>query len=278
MDIKGFFDNIDHELMMRAVRKHTQEKWILLYIERWLKAPAQLKNGTIMRRNLGTPQGGCISPLIANIFLHHAFDEWIKKTYPWIPFERYADDIIVHCRTEAEAIQLKERIERRLSLCKLELHPEKTKIVYCKNSRRKENYSNISFDFLGYTFRPRSSVNRKGIRFTGFLPAISRNAIKSINDKIRAWKLHQRTDLSLVDIIIKISPIVQGWVNYYGRFYKSALYSIASRIEGVMVKWAKKKFKRFKTSYKKAREWLTKIAKGNPEMFVMWNLSNKVIG
>ena len=176
IDIKGFFDNIDHELMMRAVKRHTQEPWILIYVQRWLEAPAEAKDGSLVKRTKGTPQGGVISPLLANLYLHYAFDEWMKRYYSGNPFERYADDIVVHCRTEEEAVKLKEDIRKRLEECKLELHPEKTKIVYCKDSNRRGNYQNEKFDFLGYTFRPRSSRNRQGKLFVNFTPAISDKA------------------------------------------------------------------------------------------------------
>ena len=176
LDIKGFFDNLDHELVMKAVRKHTDSKWMLLYIERWLKAPAQDGEGKLIHRTTGTPQGGVISPLLANLFLHYAFDEWMKRNYPQNPFERYADDAVVHCKTEAEANELRKVIEERLANCKLELHPEKTKIVYCKDDDRRKRYPNEKFDFLGYTFRARRSKNRRGKHFINFTPAVSNKA------------------------------------------------------------------------------------------------------
>jgi RNA-directed DNA polymerase len=165
LDIKGFFDNLDWALTLRAVRKYTDSRWVLLYIERWLKAPAQLEDGTLVERSKGTPQGGVISPLLANIFLHLAFDMWMRKEHPDMPFERYADDIVAHCKTEEQARALKQSIERRLAQCKLEAHPEKTKIAYCKDDDRRGRYPNEKFDFLGYTFRPRRSKNRWGKYF-----------------------------------------------------------------------------------------------------------------
>jgi len=187
LDIKGFFDNLNHELVMRAVRKHTDCKWILLYIERWLKASAQLQDGTLVGRDMGTPQGGVISPLLANLFLHYAFDEWMKRTCPLIPFERYADDIIAHCVSEQQAKWLKVKTEERLSQCGLELHPQKTKIVYCKDDRRKGQHQNERFDFLGYTFRPRGAKRRNGGLFICFCPAISDKASKEICRVMRSW-------------------------------------------------------------------------------------------
>ena len=151
-DIQGLFDNIDHELLMRAVRKHTASKWILLYIERWLKAPFQKSDGTLVERGKGTPQGGVISPVLSNLFLHYVFDTWMKRNHPELPFCRYADDGIVHCRTESEALALKGALGSRFRECKLELHPEKTRIIYCKDRNRREEHSAISFDFHGFHF------------------------------------------------------------------------------------------------------------------------------
>ncbi len=218
MDIKGFFDNLDHELLMRAVRKHTDEEWILLYVERWLKAPAKLESGTVISRNKGTPQGGVISPLLANLFLHYAFDEWMRRNYPHIPFERYADDIVVHCKTEQEAKAMKAAVAKRLQECKLELHPEKTKIVYCKDEDRQGNYPNQKFDFPGYTFRPEIAKNYKGRYFVSFTPAISNQAAKEIRQRIKKWRLHLWSDKSLKELSEVVNPVLRGWMNYYGKY------------------------------------------------------------
>ena len=210
LDIKGFFDNLDHELVMKAVRKHTDSKWMLLYIERWLKAPAQDGEGKLIHRTTGTPQGGVISPLLANLFLHYAFDEWMKRNYPQNPFERYADDAVVHCKTEAEANELRKVIEERLANCKLELHPEKTKIVYCKDDDRRKRYPNEKFDFLGYTFRARRSKNRRGKHFINFTPAVSNKAKKKMTSTMRSWGMHLRSDKTLVDLSRMFNPIIRG--------------------------------------------------------------------
>ena len=199
LDIKGFFDNIDHGLLMRAVRKHTDNKWLLLYIERWLKAPVQAEDGTLVSREKGSPQGSVISPLLANLFLHYAFDEWMRRNYDNIPFERYADDILVHCKSEKQARWIKAVIEERLKQCGLELHPEKTKIVYCKDSFRKGDYPSKRFDFLGYTFRSRLAKDRYGKFFVSFLPAVSNEAAKSMRRTISGWRIHRMTDKSIKD-------------------------------------------------------------------------------
>jgi len=226
LDIRGFFDTIDHTLMMRAVRKHTECEWILLYIERWLKVPMQREDGELVDRDRGTPQGSVVSPLLANLFLHYGFDEWMRKTCPRIPFERYADDIVVHCVSERQAKWIKVMIERRLVQCRLELHPEKTKIVYCKDGTRGGRYGNEKFDFLGYTFRPRTSKTRSGKYFINFSPAVSNKATKKMWRDMRSWRFHRRSDKSLEDLSRICNPIVRGWINYYGRFYRSALIPV----------------------------------------------------
>lgn len=270
IDIKGFFDNIDHELMMLAVKEHTEELWILLYVQRWLKAPLQETNGEIIERTKGTPQGGVISPLLANLFLHYAFDKWMEINNPLNQFERYADDIVVHCRTEEEAIKLKESIEARLKECKLELHPEKTKIVYCKDSNRNGNGPNEKFDFLGYTFRPRSSRNRYGKLFTNFSPAISDKAKQKVRDETKEL-LKEIKPTDLIEEITKIiNPPVTGWINYYGKFYASELKSIMGFIDTVIVKWVKKKYGKLKQSWKKAKNWLEGVKTRQPKLFKHW--------
>jgi RNA-directed DNA polymerase len=233
-DIKGLFDNIDHELLMRAVRKHTESKWILLYIERWLKAPFQKGDGTQNERMKGTPQGGVISPVLSNLFLHYVSDVWMKRNYPELPFCRYADDGIVHCRTKSEALALKETLEARFRGCKLELHPEKTRIVYCKDSNRREEHPSTSFDFLGFTFRPRLSKTREGKYFVNFSPAVSNKAGKEMRQKSRRWNLQLRSDKSLEDLSRIFSPIIRGWINYYGSFYKSALYPTLRHLNTIL--------------------------------------------
>ena len=268
LDIKGFFDNIDHDLMMQAVKKHTNSKWILLYIERWLKAPAQLANGSRIDREKGTPQGGVISPLLANIFLHHAFDEWMRKDHASAPIVRYADDIIVHCHTEIQAQQLLKAIEKRLTHWKLELHPEKTKIVYCKDARRPKRYDREQFKFLGYCFRPRLC---KGYNcFVGFTPAVSKSARKSMSATIRGWRVRLWSSSSIDDIAKRLNPVIKGWLNYYGRYYKSALYPVMRQIEHAIVRWAMRKYKRLRGHFQKATHWLGRIAQREPNLFAHW--------
>jgi RNA-directed DNA polymerase len=272
LDIKGFFDNIDHELLMKAVRKHTDSRWILLYVERWLKASAQQPDGTLVRRDRGTPQGGVVSPLLANLFLHYAFDDWMRRRYPEIPFERYADDIIVHCETETEAKNLKAVIGERLKQCKLELHAEKTKIIYCKDDRRRSSYSDEKFDFLGFTFRPRLIKSRWGNCFVGFNPAISHEATKSIQSTVRIWRLHRRSDKSLEDLAQMYNPIIRGWINYYGSYYKSALYRVFYQLSRSLIRWAMRKYRKLHCRTQRAAYWLGQIALREPNLFAHWQM------
>lgn len=273
MDIRGFFDNMDHDLLMRAVRKHTDCKWITLYIERWLKAPVQLVDGTLVERDKGTPQGGVVSPLLANLFMHYAFDSWMRRDYPRIPFERYADDAVVHCQSEAEAKTLKGVIEERLANCGLELHPDKTKIVYCQDGQRKGTYPIVKFDFLGFGFQPRQSKARWGNLFLNFSPAVSAKAAKSIRQTIRSWKIHRWTQLSIEELAASFNPVLRGWINYYGRYYKSWLAPILWQLDYALVRWAKRKYKRLKGSQRKARAWVRRLAQRQPRLFAHWQIT-----
>ena len=252
LDIKGFFDNIDWELLMRAVRRHTDCAWALLYIERWLRAPVSMPDGALVSRKKGTPQGAVISPLLANLFLHHAFDRWMKDNHSDIPFERYADDVICHCRSEAQASSLRQALEARLAACKLELHPQKTKIVYCKDTNRRDNHSEQRFDFLGFTFRPRKSMNRAGGLFVSFSPAVSDKATKAMRGTVRRWKLHHRGDLALEKIARWTRPMLLGWVQYYWRFHRSALLRALRTLDSFIVRWAQRKYKRLGGHTKRA--------------------------
>lgn len=277
-DIKGYFDNIDHDLLMRAVCKHTQEKWVLLYIERWLKAPVKMPDGTELPRDKGTPQGGVASPLLANLFLHYAFDKWMGKHYPQIPFERYADDGIAHCRTREEAEKLKIVLAERFAECGLELHPLKTRIIYCKDDDRRDSYSETSFDFLGYTFRPRRSKNRWGKHFINFSPAISNKAAKAIRQEVRSWKLNLRSDKSLEDLSRMFNAVIRGWIGYYSAFYKSALYSTLRHLDRKLVLWATRKFKRLRAHRRRADQWLRAVARRQPGLFAHWRLLHGQVG
>jgi RNA-directed DNA polymerase len=272
LDIKGFFDNIDHELMMRAVRTHIDEKWVLLYIERWLKASVQMKDGSIIERDKGTPQGGVISPLLANLFLHYTFDMWMVRNYSEVPFERYADDCIVHCKTLIDAEELLLKLHNRFENCKLELHSEKTKIVYCKDDRRPYDYINDKFDFLGYTFCGRKTKSKHGKLFIGFNPAVSSKAIKSIKESIRNWHIKRLVGLEIGDIAKRINPVIRGWLNYYGKFRISEMYPTLSYLNNKILGWIRKKYKKFRKTKNQAIKWLFKQMKEKENLFAHWKL------
>ena len=273
LDIKGFFDNIDHDLLMKAVKVHVKEKWRILYIERWIKCPIQIRDGEIKERSKGIPQGGVISPLLANLFLHYAFDRWMKTNYLGIPFERYADDIICHCKSLEQAMFIQGKIEKRLEGCKLELNREKTKIVYCKDAKRQQDYLNTKFDFLGYEFRPRLSKSKKNRFFANFTPAISTKARNEMRKTIRKWKVHLWTNKTLKDIAQDVNEIFSGWINYYGKYYKSALYPVLNQFNRILENWTKRKYKGW--GKWKADKWLQGVKENNPKLFVHWNLSQK---
>jgi len=273
MDIRGFFDALDHKLVMRAVSRFTQCKWTLLYIKRWLKADVMLPDGERVQRTQGTPQGGVISPLIANIFLHLGFDKWMQDEFPCIHFERYADDIVVHCRSPKQLEFIERKIKRRFVQCKLELCPEKTKIVYCKSSNRHGEYAHQSFDFLGYTFRPRSSRDSNGKFFVSFSPAVSRKALKAMRQKIKIHPLIKGCfSLSIEELAKAINPIIQGWINYYGKFRKSAMSAIYDYINEKLIKWARRKFKNLQRRKWRAGRWLRGLYLQNPTLFAHWRV------
>ncbi len=272
LDIKGFFDNIDWELLMRAVRRHTDCAWVLLYIERWLKAPVRMPDGTLVIRDKGTPQGAVISPVLANLFLHYAFDRWMQQHHPEVPFERYADDVICHCKSEAHARMLKQQLEARLAQCKLELHPEKTKIVYCKDANRGADYPVCRFDFLGYTFRARGARNRWGKLFVNFTPAVSDKAAKAMRQTLRSRGWLRRYDLDLTELAARTRPLLLGWVRYYGRFNPSVLRSTLRTVDHALAHWAQRKYKRLKGQKARAWAWLTGVHSRQPGLFAHWTL------
>ncbi|MXX96218.1 MAG: group II intron reverse transcriptase/maturase [Rhodothermaceae bacterium] len=270
MDIKAYFDTIDHELLMKAVRRHTDQKWVLLYIERWLTAPVIHPDGTEEARDVGTPQGGVISPLLANLFLYYAFDKWMALNYPQIPFERYADDIVCHCTSEEQARDLWQVLKDRFTVCQLTLHPDKTRIVYCKQTRRNGTYPNVSFDFLGYTLRPRMTMSREGRIFLGFNPAVSRKAAKAIRETIRSWGLARMSPRPMEYIAGKINATVRGWIDYYGAFFKSELRRLFQSINQHLIRWMMRKYKRFRGHWRRSWRWLDKFARQNSGLFVHW--------
>jgi RNA-directed DNA polymerase len=272
LDIRSFFDSLDHALVLRAMSKHTHLRWVLLYIERWLSAPLQREDGTVVTRDRGSPQGSVISPLLANLFLHYAFDTWLTKEHSYVSFERYADDVVVHCASKAQAQHVLEAITGRMAQVGLELHPDKTRIVYCKSENRPGSYEHQRFDFLGYTFRQRPARSRSGQLFVGFSPAMSNDAGTVIRQHIRRWRLHQRSDLSLGDLARMVNPMLRGWINYYGHFYKTGLYPTFRHLNGYLFRWAQKKYKRLRGHTWRTWRWLQSIARRDPTLFAHWRL------
>ena len=278
LDIRAFFDRVPWDLVLKAVAHHTDLRWVLLYVERWLKAPLQREDGSLVERDRGTPQGSSISPLLANMFLHYAFDAWIAREYPGVRFERYCDDVIVHAASERQALLLRAAIARRLTECGLELNEHKTRIVYCKDATRRGSHEHERFTFLGYTFRPRLARSKRGGEFVNFLPAIGDDERKRIGRVIRRWRLHRWSGSTLTDLAEAINAEVQGWINFYGRFYRSELVRLLRRINEYLTRWARWKYKRLRRYPAKARRLLAAVFRREPGLFAHWRFGARPDG
>lgn len=273
LDVRAFFDSVDHSLMLKAVARHTDAKWVLLYVARWLKAPMRQTDGTLAARDRGTPQGSAVSPVLANLYLHYAFDMWLARVYPGVTFERYCDDAVIHCTSQEQAVMVRDALAARLAGVGLELHPAKTRIVYCKDADRRGDHEVTSFTFLGYEFRPRLAKNRHGKHFVSFLPAVSTEAMKAMGAEIRSWHWAKRSDKSLGDLALMFNSKVQGWINYYGRFYRSRLLYFLRRLNDHLVRWACRKYdKRLRNRERRAMELLAGAARRSPRLFAHWRL------
>jgi RNA-directed DNA polymerase len=273
MDVKAFFDSVRWDLMLKAVACHTDQKWVLLYVERWLKAPMLMPDGTLTERTQGTPQGGPVSPLLANLFLHYGFDLWLSREYPGCQFERFADDAVIHCVTERQALEVRDAVGRRFADIGLTLHTDKTKLVYCKDESRRRDYPVTSFTFCGYTFRARGALNKAQKRvFPSFQPAAAPEKITGIGRKVASRKLYRRTNQTLDDLAKEVNPVVGGWLAYFAVFYSSAVIPLCKRIDEILVHWAMKKYKRLKRHRKRAREWLQGVRRRAPRLFAHWRL------
>ncbi len=272
LDIKAFFDTIPHALVMKAVRKHTDLKWVLLFVQRWLEAPMQQEDGTLVARGSGSPQGSAISPLLANLFMHYAFDMWMRRDLPHIRFERYCDDVVVHCASRKQAEYVRDSIARRLKECGLEVNDGKTRIVYCRDGKRKGSHEHERFTFLGYEYRVRAAKGADGRIFDNFLPAMSREAGQEIRRRIRGWRLSQRSSTTLRDLAKGVNPEVRGWINYYGRFYKSELNRQLEQINQHLVRWAMQKYKRLRRRRLRAWRFIACAAQRDPNLFAHWRI------
>jgi RNA-directed DNA polymerase len=277
MDIRGYFDNIPHDLLLKAVRRHTEIKWVLLYIERWLVAPLQLEDGTIEARAKGVPQGSVIGPLLANLYLHYVMDMWLSRNHPDCPFERYADDSVIHCTSRPKAERVLQLLAERMKECGLEMHPEKTKIVYCKDSNRRRKFEPYGeFDFLGHTFRPRQAQHSgRKETFSCWLPAVSRKSKQSMTEKMKSWTILRASDVQIEDIAKAINPVLRGWINYYGKFYRTELKDFMQSVNRMIARWARRKYKKLRTSLLKAIMWLKGISVRQPALFPHWELGSK---
>jgi RNA-directed DNA polymerase len=269
-DIKGLFDNIDHALLSRALRKHCRNPWVLLYLERWLKAPMVTTEGTLVARERGTPQGGVVSPLLANLFLHYALDAWLRREMRSVRFCRYADDGVIHCKSEVQARLVLRKLGDRLRACGLELHPEKTRIVYCHDVNRQNAYPTIHFTFLGYTFRPRKAVDKYGRVYVNFSPGVSREALRTMRQTVRGWHLQLMNDQELSDLSNMFNPVIRGWANYYGRFYPTALKPLWRHVNDYLVRWMRRKYKHLARNITRAARALGRLADSAPRSFVHW--------
>ena len=269
LDIRKFFDSVPWDLIVKAVEANTTLPWVILYVKRWLAAPIVMPGGSLAQRDRGTPQGSAVSPVLANLFLHYALDTWMAGKFPSVPFERYVDDAVVHCRSERQAKMVRGALEERLGQVGLMLHPDKTRIVYCKDGKRRGSHEHTSFTFLGFTFRARAMRSRHGNVFTGFGPAISKDALKKISAEVRSWRLHTHTTLTEKDLARWINPVIQGWMNYYGMFYKTALYPLLRRINGYLMRWLRKKYKRLRTFTKAHAAW-ERVTAQHPRFYAQW--------
>lgn len=269
LDIQKFFDSVPWDLVIKAVEANTDQKWVVLYVKRWLEAPLRLPDGTLVERDRGTPQGSAVSPVLANLFMHYAFDLWLAREFPTVEFERYCDDAVVHCATERQAREVLAALAVRMEEVGLRLHPDKTKIVYCKDGQRRGSFEHTSFTFLGYAFRCRAARGTDGQMFSSFMPAVSPAALKAMGQEVRRWRMHLWVNRDLDELAEQINPIVAGWMNYYGRFYRSQMIPLLQRINTYLMRWAGQKYKRL-CSYKRFKKWWFGVVDRDPALFTHW--------
>ncbi|GAA0921865.1 MULTISPECIES: group II intron reverse transcriptase/maturase [Streptomyces violaceusniger group] len=276
LDIARFFDSVPWDLLVKAVEAHTDAVWVKLYVRRWLGAPLVMPDGSLLERERGTPQGAPVSPVLANLFLHYAFDTWMAREFPAVWFERYADDAVLHCVSERQARHVLAALTDRMAEVGLRLHPAKTRIVYCKDGKRKRAFEDTAFTFLGYTFRARRNRDRHGSQFLSFEPAVSKEALKKMSREVRSWRLHRRSDLSFAELARRMNPVVAGWINYYGRFRPWEMYPLLMRINAYLVRWIRKKYKRL-SARRTAIAKMQEIARRYPRMFAHWHCTTVAV-
>ena len=270
-DIKALFDTIPWDLLEKSIEHHTDNKWVKLYIKRWLQSPMKDMQGNVTEKVKGTSQGSPISPLLSNLFMHYAFDMWMSRNFPNNPWARFADDAVLHCKTEEEAKLILVELDKRFRSCGIELHPDKTQIIYCKDGKRRARYKTRKFDFLGYTFRSRLVKNsRDGSLFASFTPAVSTKALKAMCQKIRSSNIRNRTELNIQDIAKMFNPILRGWIEYYGHYNKDCMSSLYWRFNRTLIMWARRKYKKLRKHKIRAAKFVQKISKQNPSLFVHW--------
>jgi RNA-directed DNA polymerase len=269
LDVQKFFDTVPWDLVVKAVEAVTDCPWVLLYVKRWLAAPLQMADGTLVERDKGTPQGSAASPILANLFMHFAFDRWLTRKFPGVPFERYADDAVVHCVSRRQAEQVLDALTERMEEVGLRLHPDKTRIVYCKDGKRRGDHEHTGFTFLGYRFRARKAMSKNGRYFNSFLPAANPDALKAKRADLRAMRIHRHTTMTLDDLARWLNPIVRGWMTYYGRFYRSELQPLLRRVNTCLRRWAGQKYKRLR-SYKRFKRWWDGLIERQPALFAQW--------
>jgi group II intron reverse transcriptase/maturase len=270
LDVEKFFDSVPWNLMVKAVEARATQPWVLLYVKRWLEVPLQQPDGTLVARDRGTPQGSAVSPVLANLFMHYAFDKWMARNYPGVPFERFADDAVVHCATKPQAETLVVAIRDRMAEVGLRLHPTKTRIVYCKDGNRRLDHEHTEFTFLGFTFRARKARGKNGGSFTGFLPAISKDALKKVSGDLRKMRVHRQTGLTLTELAKQVvNPVVRGWMHYYGAFYRSGLHPLLRRVNAYLMRWIRRKFERLRPFRKTLEAW-QRITSQAPRLFAHW--------
>jgi RNA-directed DNA polymerase len=269
LDVEKFFGTVPWDRIIAAVGANTDLPWVILYVKRWLAAPIKMPGGTLAARDRGTPQGSAVSPVLANLFMHYAFDLWLAREFPGCPFERYADDAVIHCRTRPQAEAVLGKLRKRMEQVGVSLHPEKTRIVYCKDGKRRGSHEHAEFTFLGFTFRARALRARNGNVFTGFAPAVSKDAIKKMSAQVKSWRLHAVTGHTIGEIARAVNPVIRGWMQYYGAFYKTELHPVLRRINAYLVRWIRKKYRRLRPVKKAHGAW-KRITGQYPALFAHW--------